>query len=327
MTDVKFKQNNMTYMRAGGAGLILPAFSLGLWNSFGDNGDTDEMKKIVVAALKAGINSFDLANNYGPPYGRAEENFGALVRDLKLNRDEIIVSTKAGFDMWNGPYGRGGTRKHLIASCDASLKRMGLDYVDIFYHHRPDPDTPLAETCAALDELVKSGKALYIGISNYNKEQTEAAAKIFKRLKTPFAGNQSNYSLLNRKAERSGLKDYLYKNDLGFITYSPLAQGILTGKYLNEIPADSRVITDGRHISAFDVTNESVCEKVRRLKCIAERRGQTLSEMSLSWVMREKVTSVVIGASHAYQIENNVRALYNTRFSAEELKEIDEIVR
>ncbi len=327
MTDGEFKQNNMISKNAGSTGILLPAFSLGLWNGFGDNGDKDEMKKIVKTALRYGINSFDLANNYGPPYGRAEENFGNLMRSLKLNRGELIISTKAGFDMWNGPYGNGGTRKHLIASLDKSLMRMGLDYVDIFYHHRPDPGTPCTETCEALDSLVRSGKALYIGISNYNKEQTEGAYKIFKRLKTPFVGNQSGYSLFNRKAERNGLKDYLYKNNLGFIAYSPLAQGILTGKYLNEIPTDSRVVTDGRHICVSDVTNEAVREKVKRLKSIAERRGQTLAEMSLSWVMRDSVTSVVIGASHAHQIEENVRALECTHFSHEELKEIDDVVK
>ncbi len=316
----------MKYNNCGISGLKLPAMSLGLWHSFGAGGNQDTMKEICYAAFNAGICSFDLANNYGPPYGAAEENFGKVMKEFSSHRDEILISTKAGFDMWPGPYGDHGSRKYLIASLDQSLKRMGLDHVDIYYHHRPDPNTPLEETCRALDQTVRVGKALYVGVSNYNKEQTDAALKWFQRLGTPFVVNQSKYSLLDRKIERTGLKAYAMNSGLGLVVFSPLAQGVLTGKYLDNVPADSRVISDGRYLKEADVRNPLLREKVEKLKKIAEDRGQSLAQMSLSWCLKDReVTGVIIGASRAQQIEENVKALENTSFSTGELEEINKI--
>ncbi len=317
----------MIYNRCGCGGLKLPAVSLGMWHGFGEDASYDVMREIFYKAFESGITSFDLANNYGPPYGAAESSFGRLMKEFSGHRDEIVVSTKAGFDMWEGPYGDHGSRKYLLSSLDRSLQRMGVDHVDIFYHHRPDPATPLEETCAALDAAVKSGKALYVGVSNYNKEQTDAAYKIFKRLHTPFIVNQSRYSLLDRKIERTGLKAYTTEKGLGLLTFSPLAQGILSGKYLDGIPKDSRVRTDGKHLRSEDVANPKVSEKVRALSCIAKERGQTLAQTAVAWVLKDKdVTSVIIGATKASQLTENLAALDNTRFSEDELKAINEIM-
>ncbi len=316
----------MTYKTCGSSGLKLPAVSLGLWHGFGGNSSFENMKGLVFGAFDRGITAFDLANNYGPPYGAAEENFGKIMKEFGTHRDEILVSTKAGFDMWPGPYGNFGSKKYLVASLDQSLKRMGLDYADIYYHHRPDPGTPLEETCGALDSLVKTGKVLYVGVSNYNKEQTDAAMKIFKRLQTPFIVNQSRFSLLDRKIERTGLLSYVKEKGLGLLTFSPLAQGILTGKYTENIPSDSRVVTDGRYLKAEDVENALLCDKVRRLSEIAAERGQTMTQLALSWVLHnEAVTGVIIGASKTKQLDENIAALENTRFSEDEIKRINEI--
>ncbi len=317
----------MIYNRCGNGGLKLPAVSLGMWHGFGEDASYDVMREIFLKAFESGITSFDLANNYGPPYGAAESSFGRLMAEFMDHRDEIVVSTKAGFDMWDGPYGDHGSRKYLLASLDRSLKRMKLDYVDIFYHHRPDPATPLEETCAALDAAVRAGKALYVGVSNYNKEQTDAAYKIFKRLHTPFIVNQSRYSLLDRKIERTGLKAYTSEKGVGLVTFSPLAQGILSGKYLDGIPKDSRVMTDGKHLRAEDVTNPSVTAKIRALSRIASERGQTLAQTAIAWVLKDKdITSVILGATRVGQLEENLAALDNTSFSDEEMKQINETI-
>ncbi len=318
-TSVKMKYN-----KCGNSGLKLPAVSLGLWHSFGDNGNFDTQKELIRTAFELGITAFDLANNYGPEYGAAERNFGKIMADFKSHRDETVISTKAGFDMWPGPYGNFGSRKYLTASLDGSLKRMGLDYVDIFYHHRPDPGTPLEETCEALDSLVRSGKALYIGVSNYNKEQTDAARKIFKKLRTPFIVNQSRYSLLDRKIERTGLLSYVKETGLGLVAFSPLAQGLLSGKYLDSIPADSRVVTDGRYLAAADAENKLLREKVEKLAKLAEDRGQTPAQTALAWVLRPDagVTGVIVGASKPSQLRENVAALQNTSFTEEELQKM-----
>lgn len=318
------RYNTMKYNRCGNSGLKLPAVSLGLWHNFGTNDDFDTMRLMCQTAFDLGITHFDLANNYGPEPGSAESNFGKiLATDLKTYRDELIISTKAGYDMWPGPYGDFGSRKYLIASLDQSLKRMGLDYVDIFYHHRPDPDTPLEETCGALDSIVRSGKALYVGISNYNKEQTEAAQKLFKKMGTPFIINQSRYNIFDRSIEKNGLKEYAAKNGVGVITFCPLAQGLLTGRYLNGIPEDSRVKTDGRFLKDSDI-NERNIERVRALNAIAEKRGQTLAQMALAWILRDgDITSVLIGASKPSQIQENIDAIKNTTFTDEERKLID----
>ncbi len=316
----------MKYNNCGNCGLKLPAVSLGLWHGFGQNAKEDDARVLIYSAFERGITSFDLANNYGPPYGSAEVMFGKIMKGLLDHRDGVLVSTKAGFDMWPGPYGDHGSRKYLIASLDQSLKRMGLDHVDIYYHHRPDPETPLEETCGALSDLVRAGKTLYVGVSNYNKEQTDAAAKIFKRLKTPFIVNQSRYSLLDRKAERTGLKNYLGEKGIGFLAFSPLAQGMLTGKYLYDIPADSRVVTDGRYLKVDDVRNPDMIRKIGLLSEIAKERGQSLAQMAIAWVLKdEDVTGVIIGASRAEQLDENLAALENTRFSDDELRRINEI--
>lgn len=323
------RYEKMIYNRCGNSGLKLPALSLGMWHNFGSVNDVENMKKILFTAFDNGITHFDLANNYGPVYGSAEANMGRILKsDLMPYRNEMIISSKAGYDMWKGPYGDGGSRKYLVASLDESLKRLGLDYVDIFYHHRPDPETPLEETMAALDHIVRQGKALYVGISNYNKEQTEKAYKILKEQKTPFVIHQPSYSMLNRWIEEDGLKDYLAENGIGCIAFSPLAQGILTGKYLKGIPADSR-IGSGKspYLHKNDITQEKLA-KVQALNVVAEQRGQSLTQLALSWILRDgKVTSVLIGASRPEQILENIKALDNISFSAEELQEIEQILQ
>ena len=316
----------MTYNRCGKSGLKLPAVSLGLWHNFGDTADYENMKALVFTAFDNGITHFDLANNYGPAPGSAERNFGKILKEeLSPYRDELIISTRAGYDMWEGPYGNWGSRKYLLASLDQSLKRLGLDYVDIFYHHRPDPDTPLEETMGALTRAVRSGKALYAGLSNYNGEQLEKAVKILTELKCPFIINQNRYSIFDRTIEQNGLKSTAVRLEKGIIAFSPLAQGMLTNRYLNGIPADSRIMTDGRFLKQSAVTPERL-EQIRKLNEIAKERGQTLAEMALAWVLKDGVvTSVLIGASKPSQILDNIKAINNTAFSAEELKRIDEI--
>lgn len=316
----------MTYNRCGKSGLKLPAVSLGLWHNFGDTADYENMKALVFTAFDNGITHFDLANNYGPAPGSAERNFGKILKEeLSPYRDELIISTKAGYDMWEGPYGNWGSRKYLLASLDQSIKRLGLDYVDIFYHHRPDPDTPLEETMGALAHAVSSGKALYAGLSNYSGEQLEKAEKILTELKCPFIINQNRYSVFDRTIEQNGLKSTAARLEKGIIAFSPLAQGMLTNRYLNGIPADSRIMTDGRFLKQSAVTPERL-EQIRKLNEIANERGQTLAEMALAWVLKDGVvTSVLIGASKPSQILDNIKAINNTAFSAEELKRIDEI--
>lgn len=320
------RYEKMKYSRCGNSGLMLPQVSLGLWHNFGSNGNFDNMTEMCYTAFDNGITHFDLANNYGPVAGAAEENFGRILkRGLDAYRDEIIISTKAGYGMWQGPYGDGGSKKYLVASLDQSLKRMGLDYVDIFYHHRPDPNTPLEETVRALDGIVKSGKALYIGISNYNREQTMEAVKLFNEYGTPFIINQRRYSIFDRTIENDGLKDYATSNGIGVITFCPLEQGVLTDRYINGIPEDSRVRTDGRFLKENAITEEKI-NKVKALNEIAVRRGQTLAQMALSWILRDgDITSVLIGASRPSQILNNIGCINNTEFSREEREAIDNI--
>ncbi len=320
------RYEKMKYSRCGNSGLMLPQVSLGLWHNFGSNGNFDNMTEMCYTAFDNGITHFDLANNYGPVAGAAEENFGRILkRGLDVYRDEIIISTKAGYGMWQGPYGDGGSKKYLVASLDQSLKRMGLDYVDIFYHHRPDPNTPLEETVRALDGIVKSGKALYIGISNYNREQTMEAVKLFNEYGTPFIINQRRYSIFDRTIENDGLKDYAASNGIGVITFCPLEQGVLTDRYINGIPEDSRVRTDGRFLNENAITEEKI-NKVKALREIAAKRGQTLAQMALSWILRDgDITSVLIGASRPSQILDNIGCINNTEFSREEREAIDNI--
>ena len=321
------RYEEMKYNRCGASGLLLPAVSLGLWHNFGSNGNFDNMQDMCHTAFDHGITHFDLANNYGPVPGSAEENFGRiLAKGLGRYRDELIISTKAGYDMWPGPYGNWGSKKYLVASLDQSLERMGLDYVDIFYHHRPDPNTPLEETVRALDGIVKSGKALYVGISNYNKEQTIATAELFKELGTPFVINQRKYSMFVRDIEKDGLKDYAAAHGIGIITFSPLAQGLLTDRYLHGIPEDSRVRTDGRFLKEAAIVEETL-KKVRALNDLASQRGQTLAQMALSWILRDgDITSVLIGASKPSQILDNIGIVHATSFSDEERRKIEEIL-
>ncbi|MGR6317435.1 L-glyceraldehyde 3-phosphate reductase [Micromonospora soli] len=313
----------ITYRRSGRSGLRLPAISLGLWHNFGPDRPYERQRDIVRRAFDLGITHFDLANNYGPPPGTAEENFGRmLATDLKPYRDELVISSKAGYLMWPGPYGEWGSRKYLISSLDQSLRRMGLDYVDIFYSHRFDPETPLEETMGALDAIVRSGKALYVGISNYNSEQTARAAAILRDLGTPLLINQPSYSMLNRWTETDGLLDTLEQVGAGCIAYSPLAQGLLTDRYLGGIPEDSRVRTS-IFLTESDLTDERMAT-IRGLGEVAERRGQTLAQLALVWALRDpRMTSLIIGASSVAQLEGNVAALDNLELSAEELAEID----
>ena len=321
------RYDNMTYNKCGESGLRLPAVSLGMWHNFGDNSDYENMCRLCFTAFDNGITHFDLANNYGPKEGSAEINFGKILgTHLKSYRDELIISTKAGYYMWPGPYGNFGSKKYLVASLDQSLKRMNTDYVDIFYHHRMDKDTPLYETMWALDSIVKSGKALYIGLSNYDGETMKEAAKILNELHCPFIINQNRYSIFDRTIEKNGLLDAANSEDKGIIVFSPLAQGLLTEKYLKGIPDDSRVRTDNRFLNENSISEESL-EKVRKLSMIAKRRGQSLAQMALSWVYSKKgITSVLIGASKCEQITENIKMLNNTSFDKEELLEIDSIV-
>lgn len=320
------RYENMLYNRCGNSGLKLPAVSLGLWHNFGDTGSYENMKQICFTAFDNGITHFDLANNYGPEPGSAEKNFGRILKeDLGRYRDELIVSTKAGYDMWPGPYGNWGSRKYLLASLDQSLKRMGLDYVDIFYHHRMDPETPLEETMGALAQAVTSGKALYAGLSNYDGETLERAASILEELRCPFIINQNRYSIFDRTIENNGLKATAARLGKGIIAFSPLAQGLLTNRYLNGIPEDSRIMTDGRFLKKDALTEERL-QQIRSLNGIAAGRGQTLAEMALSWVLRDGiVTSVLVGASRPEQVLDDIRAIQNIEFSQEELKKIDSV--
>ncbi len=314
----------MTYVPCGNSGLKLPVVSLGFWHNFGDTASLANMKAMCCAAFDAGITHFDLANNYGPEAGSAETNVGRILReDFHAYRDELVISTKAGYYMWEGPYGDWGSRKYLIASLDQSLNRLGLDYVDIFYHHRMDPATPLEETMGALAQAVRSGKALYVGLSNYDGPTLRKAEAILKEERVPFVINQNRYSIFDRTIERNGLKKASAELGKGIITFSPLAQGLLTDRYLNGIPADSRVRTDGRFLKESQLSEETL-NKIRGLNEIALRRGQTLAEMALAWILRDgAVTSVLIGASRPAQILDNVKAIQNTSFSEEELQKID----
>lgn len=315
----------MEYNRCGRSGLLLPKISLGLWHNFGDASDYENMRQLCFTAFDNGITQFDLANNYGPAYGSAEKNFGRILKeDLMPYRDELIITTKAGYDMWEGPYGNWGSRKYLLASLDQSLKRMGLDYVDIFYHHRMDPETPLEETMGALATAVCQGKALYVGLSNYDGETLEQAAAILKDLKCPFVINQNCYSIFDRTVEKNGLKDMTGNLKKGLITFSPLAQGPLTDRYLNGIPEDSRIRKDGRFLKESILTAERM-EQIRKLNELAAQRGEKLADMALAWLLQKKeVTSVLIGASKTQQILDNIKAIHSAPFTEEELQKIDE---
>ncbi|MFE0024885.1 L-glyceraldehyde 3-phosphate reductase [Amycolatopsis sp. NPDC059021] len=318
------RYESIPYRRCGRSGLKLPAISLGLWHNFGHDRPLQTQRDIARRAFDLGITHFDLANNYGPPYGSAEENFGRLLAtDFRPYRDELVISTKAGYDMWPGPYGEWGSRKYLLASLDQSLGRLGLDYVDIFYSHRFDPETPLEETVGALDRAVRSGKALYVGISSYNSERTAEAARLLRELGTPLLIHQPSYSMLNRWLETDKLLDTLETAGAGCIAFSPLAQGVLTGRYLGGIPADSRA-AQGKSLNPDTLTEEALA-KVRALNEIAVRRGQTLAQLALAWALRDpRMTSVLIGASSVKQLEDNVGALANLEFTAGELAEIDQ---
>jgi L-glyceraldehyde 3-phosphate reductase len=335
-TAASDRYQHMTYNRCGNSGLLLPAISLGLWHNFGNVDDMENARNIICAAFDRGITHFDLANNYGPPAGEAEKTFGKILKEnLAQHRDELIISSKAGYNMWSGPYGEWGSKKHLIASCNQSLQRIGIDYVDIFYSHRHDPNTPLEETMMALDSIVRSGKALYAGISSYTAEQSRAAFTILKKLGTPCIIHQPKYSMLERWVEEpttqngESLLDVLGNEGVGCIAFSPLAQGLLTDKYLSEIPSASRV---GRGLSngAIDQSHisDKILNKVNKLNAIANSRNQSLAQMAIAWLLKDKrITSVLIGASSVLQLNNNVDALNNIRFSEEELKNIEDILR
>lgn len=320
------RYEKMKYIRCGKSGLLLPRISLGLWHNFGSVDRFENMKQMLFTAFDAGITHFDLANNYGPVPGSAESNFGRILHEeMWQYRDEMIISTKAGYDMWPGPYGNFGSRKYLMASLDQSLKRMGLEYVDIFYHHRPDPDTPIEETMEALSDIVRSGKALYVGISNYKSEQARKAAEILKANHTPLLINQVRYNMFDRWIEKDGLTDTMKDIGAGMIVFSPLAQGLLTDRYLNGIPEDSRAKRN--HFLHEDSITEEVLAKVRALNDIASARGQSLADMALAWNLREdKVTSVLIGASRPEQITDGVKFLKKMQFSEDEISKIDRIL-
>ena len=322
------RYGKMKYNRCGESGLRLPAVSLGLWHNFGETAALENMKELLFTAFDNGITHFDLANNYGPPAGSAETNFGRILREnFQSYRDEMIISSKAGYTMWDGPYGDGGSRKYLIASIDQSLTRMGLEYVDIFYHHRMDKETPLEETMEALSQIVKSGKALYVGLSNYDGETMEQAAAILKELHCPFIINQNRYSIFDRTIEQNGLKEIAAKLHKGIIAFSPLAQGLLTDRYLNGIPADSRIRSDGRFLKQSALSEERLAQ-IRALNELAKKRGQSLAEMALAWIFRAQVvTSVIVGASKKEQILDNIGALRNMSFTEEEIKAIDAIAK
>ncbi|HKL36811.1 MAG TPA: L-glyceraldehyde 3-phosphate reductase [Salegentibacter sp.] len=321
------RYEKMVYRRCGKSGIKLPLLSLGLWHNFGDKDDFENARNLLRTAFDNGITHFDLANNYGPPYGSAEKNFGKIfAEDFKQYRDELIISTKAGWDMWPGPYGNFGSRKYLIASLDQSLQRMGLDYVDIFYHHRPDPETPLEETMGALDQIVRQGKALYVGISQYSAEDTAKAAKILESQNTPFLIHQPRYNMMDRWVE-DGLLNTLEREGIGSIVFSPLEQGILTDKYLNGIPRDSRAATQGSYLNESQITPE-VVNKVQKLNEVAQSRNQSLAQMAVAWLLKdERVTSVLVGASKVSQLEENISTLENLEFSKAELDEIERILQ
>lgn len=321
----KNRYQNMQYNRCGKSGLLLPVVSLGLWHNFGDTADYENMKSLCFTAFDHGITHFDLANNYGPEPGSAEKNLGRILKEnLSAYRDELIISTKAGYDMWEGPYGNWGSRKYLLASLDQSLLRMGLSYVDIFYHHRMDPNTPLEETMGALAQAVKSGKALYAGLSNYDGPTMEKACAILEDLKCPFVINQNSYNIFNRNMEKNGLKQAARERGKGIICFSPLAQGQLTDRYLNGIPADSRVMTDGRFLHKDQLNPEKI-ECIRKLNALASERGESLAQMALKWILKDgDVTSVLIGASKPQQILDNLKVMESAPFTEEELNRIDE---
>ena len=320
------RYKGMKYNRCGESGLKLPALSLGMWHNFGIEDDFENMRRMCYTAFDSGITCFDLANTYGRPlYGSAESNFGRILADMRPYRDEMLICTKAGYGMWQGPYGDGGGRKYLLASLDQSLRRLGVDYVDVFYHHRPDPDTPLEETMEALDYAVKSGKALYIGLSNYDGEQMRRATEILRQLRTPFVVNQNRYSIFDRTVEENGLISAAADEGKGVIVFSPLAQGLLAGRYLDGIPEDSRVRMNGFSLKESAITEEKV-ERARALNEIAKERGESLAQMSLAWVLsRPTVASVIIGASRPEQIVENVRAAGSAPFTEEQLRRIDDI--
>ena len=320
------RYETMKYPRCGNSGLKLPAISLGLWHNFGDTANYENMRQLCRTAFDNGITQFDLANNYGPQPGSAERNFGRILKDdLGVYRDELIITTKAGYEMWDGPYGDWGSRKYLLASLDQSLQRMGLDYVDIFYHHRMDPETPLEETMGALETAVRSGKALYVGLSNYDGPTLEKASAILTQKGVPFVINQNRYSIFDRSIENNGLKETSHALGKGIIAFSPLAQGMLTDRYLNGVPSDSRIRTDGRFLQEAALTVERLAQ-IRALNELAAKRGQTLAEMALAWILKDGiVTSVLIGASKPAQILDNIKAIENTTFTEEELKQIDAI--
>jgi L-glyceraldehyde 3-phosphate reductase len=317
-------QNPDLYVRCGKSGLRLPRLSLGLWHNFGDSSDAASRRALVMRAFDLGITHFDLANNYGPPPGAAEVNFGRILREeFAAHRDELVVSTKAGYPMWDGPYGDGGSRKHLLSSLDQSLRRLQLDYVDIFYHHRPDPNTPLEESLDALAHAVRSGKALYAGISNYDARETAAAARILRDLNTPCLIHQARYHIFDRSAERTGLFDAIVREGLGGIVFCPLAQGLLSDRYINGFPPDARAVKDPRFLRPELIT-ETKLRHVHRLNALARARGQSLAQMALAWVLRQPaVTSALIGASKVSQIEENLHALENPQFGADELEQIE----
>ena len=322
--DTRYEE--MEYLRCGRSGLLMPRIALGLWHNFGSVDSFENQKALIFRAFDKGITHFDLANNYGPVPGSAEENFGRILSsDLKPYRDELVISTKAGYEMWQGPYGNWGSRKYLISSLDQSLKRMGIDYVDIFYHHRPDPNTPLDETMGALSDIVRQGKALYVGLSNYNTEQTKKAAAILKANGTPLLIHQPRYNMLDRWVEKEGLLDALEEIGAGCICFSPLAQGILTDRYLHGVPEDSRAKRN--HFLKEASITEDVLSKVNKLNQIAKERGQTLAQMALSWVLRkDRVTTVLIGASRVEQIDDNVKIIGNLAFTDNELEAIEKIL-
>ena len=320
------RYDRMKFRKCGNSGLKLPEISLGLWHNFGHNSDFTLGRKILRRAFDLGITHFDLANNYGPPYGAAEENFGRIFeKDFKSYRDELLISSKAGWDMWPGPYGNYGSKKYLVASLDQSLKRMGLEYVDIFYHHRPDPETPLEETMGALDQIVRQGKALYVGISQYSAEDTIKAYDILKSMGTPLLIHQPRYSMLDRWVE-NGLLDAIGEKGVGSIAFSPLEQGMLTDKYLKGIPEDSRAAKDGRYLKAEQISGEKI-EMIKKLNDIAKTRNQTLAQMAIAWLLKDpRITSVLVGVSKPEQLDDNVAAIANTEFGKAEEEQIKSII-